>query len=516
MSTYKGRHRRATRTEKVVAGVTVMGVGLTLPLTLTGTAEAADVNTWDKVAKCESTNDWNINTGNGYYGGLQFSQQTWAGFGGLKYAPRADLATKAEQIAIAEKVLAVQSDEAWPVCGDRAGLSQSQAEPNKTPATTQTMPKVTQEKATPKAAPETKAATTRKADKAVAFAKAQVGERYVYGATGPNAWDCSGLTQGAWKAAGVSIPRTSQDQWKKLPRVSLNDLKPGDLIVFYSGASHIGMYIGNGKIVHAPNPRRPVSVDNLAGYYRNNAIGAVRPAPYTSVTPPAPKPEAPKPAPKPVETDGEYTVKSGDTLSGIARAEMKTTNWRPLYEANKKTIGGNPNLIFPGQELDLPTVNLKKVDNEEPAAKKVEQKAEVKKTVSVSAPLANANPGQGFKNPGNYSLGYHTGVDFSAPQGTPVKAVAAGVVVASDSSGSYGINVKIKHDDGTYSFYAHLSAKSVFPGAKVAAGRMIGNVGSTGNSSGPHLHLEIRTSPSFGAGNFLDPIKWLRDKGLSI
>lgn len=511
MPKYKGRHRRATRTEKVVAGVTVMGVGLTLPLTLTGTAQAADVDTWDKVAKCESTNNWNINTGNGYYGGLQFAQSTWEAFGGTKYAPRADLATKAQQIAIAEKVLAVQGDEAWPVCGDQAGLTKSSAEPNKGAATTQTMPKVTQEKATPKAAPETKAATTRKADKAVAFAKAQVGDRYVYGATGPNSWDCSSLTQAAWKSAGVSIPRTSQDQWKKLPRVSLDSLKPGDLIVFYSGASHIGMYIGNGKIVHAPNPRRPVSIDNFAGYYRNNAIGAVRPAPYTEVKPPAPRPAEPKP--KPVETDGEYTVKSGDTLSGIARAEMKTTNWRPLYEANKKTIGGNPNLIFPGQELDLPTVNLKKV---EPKVEKAEVKAEVKKTVSVSAPLANANPGQGFKNPGNYSLGYHTGVDFSAPQGTPVKAVAAGTVVASDSSGSYGINVKIKHSDGTYSFYAHLSAKTVFPGQQVAAGRMIGNVGSTGNSSGPHLHLEIRTSASFGPGNFLDPIAWLRARGLSI
>ena len=195
------------------------------------------------------------------------------------------------------------------------------------------------------------------------------------------------------------------------------------------------MYIGNDKIVHAPNPRRPVSIDTFSGYYKRNAIGAVRPAPYTGVT--TPKPTPPKPAPKPVETDGEYTVKKGDTLSGIARAELGTPKWQPLYEANRKTIGGNPNLIFPGQELDLPTVSLKKVDKEE----KPEVKAEVKKAVNVSAPLANANPGQGFKNPGNYTLGYHTGVDFSAPQGTPVRAVAAGTVVASDSSGSYGINV---------------------------------------------------------------------------
>lgn len=497
MSTNKGRHRRATRTEKVVAGVTVMGVGLTLPLTLTGTAQAADISIWDKVAKCESTNDWNINTGNGYYGGLQFSQQTWESFGGLKYAIRADLATKTEQIAVAEQVLAVQGDEAWPKCGDYAGLSKSAADLIKPLATTQTMPKVTQEKATPKAA------TTRKADKAVLFIKAQIGERYIYGAMGPNAWDCSALTQAAWEKAGVSIPRTSSAQWKSLPKVPLKSLKPGDLIVFYRNASHIGMYIGNGKFVHAPNPSRPVSVDTLSGYYRNNAIGAVRPTPYVGGT---------VSTPKPVETDGDYTVKPGDTLSGISRAQLDTTNWKPLYEANKKTVGGNPNLIFPGQELDLPKVNLKKATTEKPTAKK----AETRKAVGVSAPLAKAIPGQSFKNPGNYTLGYHTGVDFNAPQGTPVKAVAAGTVVASDSSGSYGINVKIRHEDGTYSFYAHLSAKRVFPGAKVTAGRMIGNVGSTGNSNGSHLHLEIRTTEAFGPGNFLDPLKWLRDKGLSI
>jgi murein DD-endopeptidase MepM/ murein hydrolase activator NlpD len=499
---------------------------------MSGTAQAADVDTWDKVAKCESTNNWNINTGNGYYGGLQFSPSTWIAFGGLKYASSAHLATKAEQIAVAEKVLAVQGDEAWPNCGDLAGLSKNSAEPNKTPATTQAVPKVTEQKIAPKAT----TATARKADKAVSFAKAQVGDRYVYGGTGPNSWDCSGLTQAAWKNAGISIPRTSQAQWKALPKVSLNNLKPGDLIVFYKNASHIGMYIGDGKFVHAANSRRPVAIDKLSGYYRSNAIGAVRPTPYTgSVTvtpkpatpkPATPNPVTPKPAPKPVETDGEYTVKPGDTLSGISRAELKTANWRSLYEANKSVVGKNPNLIFPGQELDLPTLSLKKVTEvkAKPVAKTEEKppvapevKPEVKKTAaSVSAPLAGVQPGQGFKNPGNYSLGYHTGVDFSAPQGTPVKAVAAGKVVASDSSGSFGINVKIKHADGTYSFYAHLSAKTVFPGATVAAGRMIGNVGSTGNSTGPHLHLEIRTSPTFGAGNFLDPLKWLRDKGLSI
>jgi Transglycosylase-like domain len=78
---------------------------------------APGTHDWDTVAMCESGGNWSINTGNGYYGGLQFNSSTWLGYGGGAYAPRADLASKAQQIAIAEKVLAAQGKGAWPVCG---------------------------------------------------------------------------------------------------------------------------------------------------------------------------------------------------------------------------------------------------------------------------------------------------------------------------------------------------------------------------------------------------------------
>src|SRR3954462_8019899 len=86
----------------------------------TGSAQAAE-HDWDGVAKCESGGNWSINTGNGYYGGLQFSQSTWNAYGGRSYAPRADLPTRGQQIAVAERVLAAQGPGAWPVCG--RGLS---------------------------------------------------------------------------------------------------------------------------------------------------------------------------------------------------------------------------------------------------------------------------------------------------------------------------------------------------------------------------------------------------------
>ncbi|PZG17786.1 C40 family peptidase [Nonomuraea aridisoli] len=109
------------------------------------------------------------------------------------------------------------------------------------------------------------------------FAYAQVGKPYVYGGTGPGGYDCSGLTQAAWAAAGVSLPRTTWQQWSwgANRRVSLDDLQPGDLI-FSEGLGHVSIYAGNGKIVHAPQTGDVVKVVNLSDYGRN-LVGAVRP-----------------------------------------------------------------------------------------------------------------------------------------------------------------------------------------------------------------------------------------------
>ncbi|MFE9043312.1 transglycosylase family protein [Streptomyces sp. NPDC012421] len=116
-----GKRRRPSKATRVVALVGVTGAAVAAPLMAAGTASAATASEWDRVAQCESGGNWSINTGNGYYGGLQFSASTWAAFGGTAYAPTADQASKSQQIAIAEKVLAGQGKGAWPSCG--VGLS---------------------------------------------------------------------------------------------------------------------------------------------------------------------------------------------------------------------------------------------------------------------------------------------------------------------------------------------------------------------------------------------------------
>jgi cell wall-associated NlpC family hydrolase len=329
-------------------GAAVAGTAGTVVSLLGGApASAASMSTWDKVAKCESSGNWSINTGNGYYGGLQFSQSTWAGFGGTEYAARADLATKAQQIAVAEKVLAVQGPGAWPVCGVRAGLTRGGQ------SAVGTVPRA---QATPKTASRTVAA------KAVSYARAQIGKPYTYGAAGPGAYDCSGLTMAAWRAAGVSIPRTSQAQWTGLVRVPASAVQPGDLVV-YNGAEHIALYIGGGQIIEAPRPGKAVQVAPWrSGWYATHFIGVVRPSGASVVVERAvperqrtdrsgSRPEVRGDDVK-VTAAGYHTVRPGDTLSGIAEANG-FRDWRVLYAANRDKVH-DPDQIFPGQRLRIP------------------------------------------------------------------------------------------------------------------------------------------------------------------
>ncbi|MYZ10669.1 glycoside hydrolase [Streptomyces sp. SID2999] len=118
------------------------------------------------------------------------------------------------------------------------------------------------------------AAATSAGAKAVAFATAQLGKPYVWGAEGPDSFDCSGLTSQAWADAGTPIPRTSQEQWKQLPHVDVTEMRPGDLVIYFADATHVGMYVGDGKIIHAPRPGRTVTV---AGAGTMPILGVVRP-----------------------------------------------------------------------------------------------------------------------------------------------------------------------------------------------------------------------------------------------
>ncbi|MER5640282.1 transglycosylase family protein [Kitasatospora sp. NPDC002227] len=226
----------------VIAALPVAG------LVTATSASAASVSTWDAVAQCESTGDWSINTGNGFYGGLQFTSSTWAAYGGTQYAAQANQATKAQQISVAEKVLADQGPGAWPVCSVKAGLTRGGA-------------------------------------------AAQV--------------DTSSTSGSSTKAA----PKTDSSAASRgTERQALNTPKAA-----------------------APKAAAPKAAD----------APAQKPAKKAPATPAPAKPT----------NGGTYTVKSGDTLSGIAAT--KGIDWKTLYANNTGVVGGNPDLIFPGQVLSV-------------------------------------------------------------------------------------------------------------------------------------------------------------------
>ncbi|MFG3101067.1 transglycosylase family protein [Streptomyces sp. NPDC048182] len=408
----RGRHRRyqPNRINRASLTVTAGGAGMALPLIGAGTAHAADVATWDKVAACESTGNWDINTGNGYYGGLQFTRSTWAAYGGTAYAPRADLASRDQQIAVAEKVLDAQGPGAWPVCSGRAGLTRGGGSPDIRPA------------------------GGREA--------AQGGERVARKSTG--------------------TPRA-----KAPAKGSVKDVRP------------------------------QTTPQSRAGQARSM-----------------------------------YTVVTGDTLSGIADTQRVPGGWQRLYRANRAEIGADPDLILPGQHLALRGSGAAVAAPARPAApRKAEPKPKARpeqpkktsthtqkpRTTTHHALVAPVDAPTGtpyHKSGSSWSKGYHTGVDFPVPTGTSVKAVAAGRVVSAGWGGSFGYEVVVRHGDGRYSQYAHLSAISVRSGQQVGAGQRLGRSGTTGNSTGPHLHFEVRTGPGFGSD--VDPVAYLRAGGVRI
>lgn len=143
---------------------------------------------------------------------------------------------------------------------ERAQVERAQAEAGRPPAGAGTLP--------------SDAPASAAGAKAVAFARAQLGKPYVWGAAGPNSYDCSGLTQAAWRAAGITLPRTTWDQVKAGPRVATKSLRPGDLVFYYGDISHVGIYVGGGRMIHAPRPGAHVREDPVS---YQPVYGSVRP-----------------------------------------------------------------------------------------------------------------------------------------------------------------------------------------------------------------------------------------------
>ncbi|MER7533779.1 MULTISPECIES: M23 family metallopeptidase [unclassified Streptomyces] len=143
------------------------------------------------------------------------------------------------------------------------------------------------------------------------------------------------------------------------------------------------------------------------------------------------------------------------------------------------------------------------------------REAERRRLASFQAPVAGSYVSTGYKTGGSlWSSGHHSGIDFHAAYGTRVVSVGSGTVVEAGWGGAYGNNIVIRMNDGTYTQYGHLSSIGVYVGQTVEPGQQIGVSGSSGNSTGPHLHFEARTSPEYGSD--INPITYLRARGVNV
>ena len=431
-------------------------------VTQAGMAQAAPDEVWDRMAICESGGNWAINTGNGYYGGVQFSQQTWEAAGGTRYAARADLATREQQIEIAgawlgkvtesyggdvERAWATQ----WPACSATVGV-------RNVPAGPPTL------KPTPPPPP---------------IEEPQV---VIEDAPPP-----------------VVDPPTVQ-----MPAVPANAVE----YVVVAGDTLRGLADASGTTVEGLAWLNGIANPDVL------SVGQVLLLPAAPAVP---------------DAETVHVVVPGDTLSQIALDNGYGADWPTLWAENLDVVE-NPHLIYPDERIVVvgglvrPGGVPAPVRVEEQSASRGERSVEVQPmaepaepTPSVSstaAPFAHPVPARVRIGDGLGAGRSHNGQDFPAPQGTPVYAAHDGYVSQVRDpdlwNGGYGGAVYIEGAGGTETRYAHLSATAVTPGTFVLAGEQIGWVGSTGDSTGPHLHFEVRTN-----GVVVEPLDWLAFFGIT-
>ncbi|MFE9399484.1 transglycosylase family protein [Streptomyces flavidovirens] len=325
MRSGNGRHRRPRQAPAFVVAAGVTGSAIAIPLLGATGANAAEATTWDRVADCESGGTWSADLGNGYYGGLQFSPEVWQKFGGTAYAPRADLASRSQQIQVAEKVLAEEGPQAWPSCALISGLTEGDAEgddaasgdaasgdggataeatPGQTPAETPESSETPQSAETP-AGTDGGSAETGAADGTAKSAE-------------PTAPPESGTPSEGAKAPGA--PATEEGAPK-------------------------GKHRGEEAREGAGAVSGETGIDRESGRHASRGDGPTREAAKAEDAEGAEGAEG--------VDGGAYTVRTGDSLSAIADAHDVRGGWTALYAANEETVGSDPDLILPGQSLDL-------------------------------------------------------------------------------------------------------------------------------------------------------------------
>ncbi|WP_405798641.1 transglycosylase family protein [Streptomyces sp. NBC_01506] len=325
MRSGNGRHRRPRQAPALVVAAGVTGSAIAIPLLGATGASAADSATWDRVADCESGGMWSADLRNGYYGGLQISEETWGDFGGRTYAPTADQASRSQQIAVAEKILAAQGPSAWPTCALIAGLTADGGTDtgtgSDTAPTTEPEPEPTETAVLPPA-PE----TTPPAG--------QFGRDSASGTETPGTQEPS--TEPSEPSTKPSEPTTEPTteagagQGKHRGEAAP---EPGESADASDGSTEASEGPEGSEGSEAGESDK-AGEERESGRHASRGDGSTRDGDTA---------------------DGSYTVRSGDNLWAIADEHKVDGGWPALYEANREAVGPDADLILPGQNLDLTT-----------------------------------------------------------------------------------------------------------------------------------------------------------------
>ncbi|MDI9836190.1 transglycosylase family protein [Streptomyces sp. KAU_LT] len=326
-----GRHRRPRQAPALLVAAGVTGSAIAIPLLGASGASAADGNVWDRVADCESGGSWSADTGNGHYGGLQLTQADWEKFGGLDYAASPDLASRSQQIAVAQDILAARGTGPWGTCAVLNGLSKKSGavdldtgvgvdSPSEVSGSSGLLDSSGSSDSdgdaaasddasgTPSASPDDSSGTPDSSSSSPSSSATA---------------DKSDASEKAGKAGGATASESPDSSPVETPARDRQD----------NSAQSVGSWslVDTAAIEDAP-----------AGSGRHRGASAEESA-TTDATAGSSGRHA------------SYKVRAGDTLASIADSLDVDGGWRALYEANKAAIGADANSIAPGQTLDVPT-----------------------------------------------------------------------------------------------------------------------------------------------------------------
>ncbi|MFJ8049454.1 transglycosylase family protein [Streptomyces luteogriseus] len=309
-----GRHRRPRQAPALLVAAGVTGSAIAIPLLGASGASAADGTTWDRVADCETGGAWSQNSGNGYYGGLQLSQEDWENNGGLDYAASADLASRSQQIAVAERILADQGVGAWRTCGLLSGLEQGKGSdsgasdssgPTDSPGILDSLG------SSPSASPSSSPSPDSSSDAEDEKAKSD---------KSPESTDSTSRDQRSGSSPSATPEGGETD----------NSQQDDDS----SALTDTGSGRHRGPSADETLPSDSDRADESTGRHASRDDEGSGEGSADTV-------------------QGDYIVGIGDSLWSIADSLDVSGGWHALYDGNEKAVGTDPNLIHPGQKLTV-------------------------------------------------------------------------------------------------------------------------------------------------------------------